>query len=231
MDEVATTWVRPAGLQGRLGQHPLTRYHFVLRRLHSLTGVLPVGAFLVEHLLTVYAAVLGHYAEYAGELEHLPWLRLVEWMFIILPLAFHGAYGLFITTTGQSNVLRYRFSGNIRYTLQRISAVILAVFLVVHLFKFRFNFLLPGGQEFTAGNALAMTIHGLGDGRIVAFYALGVLAAAYHFANGLWTAAITWGVTLGAHAQWRFGWICAAIGVTLGVIGEWGLFWFYAQAG
>ena len=218
MDETATSSIHLAGL---------ARYHFALRRLHSLTGVLPIGAFLVEHLLTVYAAVLGKYTEYVGELEHLPWLRLIEWGFIILPITFHGLYGLFITTTGQSNVLRYRFSGNVRYTLQRISAVMLAVFLAVHLFKFRFNYLLAGGQEFTTDNALAMTIHGLRDGRIVAFYVLGVSAAVFHFANGLWTAAITWGVTLGARSQWRFGWICAGLGATLGAIGLWGLFWFY----
>jgi succinate dehydrogenase / fumarate reductase cytochrome b subunit len=221
VEQTATTSVRLAGL---------ARYHFALRRLHSLTGVVPIGAFLVEHLLTVYSAVFGHYTEYVGGLERLPWLRLVEWMFIILPLTFHGLYGLFITTTGQSNVLRYRFSGNIRYTLQRISAVVLAVFLVVHLFKFRFNFLLPGGQEFTTDNALAMTIHGLRDGRIVAFYTLGVCAAVFHFANGLWTAAITWGVTLGARSQWRFGWICAGIGAALEAIGLWGLYWFFMMS-
>lgn len=211
--------------------HGLERHHFALRRLHSLTGIVPLGAFLAEHLLTNFSAVLGRYSEYVESIQHLPWLRLIEWIFIFLPLAFHGLYGLFITTTGQSNVLAYRFGGNVRYTLQRITAVITVVFLVVHLAKFRFNYLLSGGQEFSADNALAMTVAGLSASGVVAFYAAGVSAAVFHFANGLWTAAITWGLTLGPRSQWRMGWICGAIGAALGVLGLWSLWWFHRANG
>ena len=48
------------------------------------------------------------------------------------------------------------------------------------------------------------------------FYLVCVLALVFHFANGLWTAAITWGLTLSVQAQRRWGFVCAAVGVALG---------------
>jgi len=40
----------------------------------------------------------------------------------------------------------------------------------------------------------------------------------FHFANGLWTAAITWGLTISIPAQRRWGAVCAALGVGLMVM-------------
>ena len=51
------------------------------------------------------------------------------------------------------------------------------------------------------------------------FYLVSVLALVFHFANGLWTAAITWGLTVSTGAQRRWGWVCAAVGVGLSVMG------------
>ena len=42
-----------------------------------------------------------------------------------------------------------------------------------------------------------------------------MLALVFHFANGLWTAAITWGLTISRQAQQRWGYVCAGIGVAL----------------
>ena len=42
-------------------------------------------------------------------------------------------------------------------------------------------------------------------------YPLGILASCYHLANGFWTAAITWGLTISASAQKRFGYVCAGL--------------------
>ena len=36
-----------------------------------------------------------------------------------------------------------------------------------------------------------------------------------NLANGLWTAAITWGLTISARAQQRWGVVCAALGIAL----------------
>jgi succinate dehydrogenase / fumarate reductase cytochrome b subunit len=37
----------------------------------------------------------------------------------------------------------------------------------------------------------------------------------FHFANGLWTAAITWGVTVSVAAQKRWGQVCTLVGLAL----------------
>jgi hypothetical protein len=47
------------------------------------------------------------------------------------------------------------------------------------------------------------------------FYFVGITASVYHFANGLWTAAITWGLTISQQAQQRWGFASFALGVGL----------------
>jgi succinate dehydrogenase / fumarate reductase cytochrome b subunit len=42
-------------------------------------------------------------------------------------------------------------------------------------------------------------------------YPLGILASCYHLANGFWTAAITWGLTVSKGAQQRWGYVCAGL--------------------
>ena len=42
-----------------------------------------------------------------------------------------------------------------------------------------------------------------------------MLSIVFHFANGLWTAAITWGLTVSATAQTRWGYACFGLGVGL----------------
>ena len=54
---------------------------------------------------------------------------------------------------------------------------------------------------------------------MAAFYLVCVLALVFHFANGLWTAAITWGLTISSGAQRRWGQVCAGVGIVLAVAG------------
>ena len=50
---------------------------------------------------------------------------------------------------------------------------------------------------------------------VVALYFIGTLAAVYHWANGLWTAAITWGLTISTQSMRRWGYVCVGIFVAL----------------
>ncbi len=206
------------------------RYHFALRRLHSLTGIIPIGVFLLEHLVTNFGIVIGgseKYNEDVALISSIPWLRVVEWVFIFLPIAFHAGYGFFITFTGKSNTRVYPYGGNLRYTLQRITGIVVFVFLIVHLLKYRFNYLLPNGHHFDMANAAQVTAAGLTNPWIVGFYILGILSAVFHFTNGIWTALITWGITLGPRSQYRSGVACAILGVALGIMGVAALLWFH----
>ena len=51
------------------------------------------------------------------------------------------------------------------------------------------------------------------------FYLVGVLSIVFHFANGLWTAAITWGLTISSRSQQRWGYACAGLGLGLAAAG------------
>src|SRR5690349_15458538 len=78
----------PAGVQPlRAGQGN----SFIWRKLHSLLGIIPIGAFLLEHLLSNFEALKGP-AAYAAQvkfLNSLPLVRILEWTFIFIPILYH----------------------------------------------------------------------------------------------------------------------------------------------
>src|SRR5271156_1341352 len=95
----------PSGSQLR-GVQPLRAgegHSFFWRKLHSLTGIIPIGAFLVEHIISNYEVVNGPlaYAKQVLFLNSLPLVRVLEWTLIFIPLAYHALYGLFIAIRGR----------------------------------------------------------------------------------------------------------------------------------
>jgi len=200
--------------------------HFLLRRLHSLLGVVPVGAFLVFHLWANSQSRLGaeHYnREVVGALQRLNYLPLIELFVIALPLAFHAFYGLAILRSGRSEPLRYAYLANRRYWMQRLSGLGILGFLAFHLWLTRAQTLLDP--------ALAADLHGHMQGMltqpwVLAVYLAGLLLSVFHLANGLWSAAIAWGVTTSPRAQALSGWVSAAIGALLLALGLHGLIGF-----
>ena len=95
------------------------RTYFVLKRLHSLTGVVPIGLFLLEHFFTNSRALQGEGAfnQAAKELAQIPYVALVEALGIWLPILFHAVLGVIIATTGQVNVGRHGYARNWQYLL------------------------------------------------------------------------------------------------------------------
>ena len=91
----------PAAPEVRRGVQPLRAgqgHTFFLRKLHSLLGIIPIGAFLLEHLLSNFEALKGPeaYGAQVKFLNSLPMVRLLEWVFIFLPILYHGLYGIWI---------------------------------------------------------------------------------------------------------------------------------------
>jgi succinate dehydrogenase / fumarate reductase, cytochrome b subunit len=207
------------------------RNEFAIRRLHSLTGIVPLGVYMVVHL-TTNASLLNGTATFqrAVYLIHSAGkaLPIIEWGFIFLPLLFHGIIGVWIIKTGKSNTSRYQFTNNKRYKWQRITGLIAFVFLMFHVLHLHgWVHLSPwvalgeklGFAQFRAYNA-ASTLAIAMDGYFwPAFYLVGVLSCVYHLANGLWTAGITWGIWISETAQARATNMCAAMGIFLAVIG------------
>ena len=74
------------------------KYHFLLRRLHSLSGIIPIGVFLFEHMLTNSMAFYGgrdKFNESVHWLHGLPWLLGLEIFGIFLPIAFTLIIGIY----------------------------------------------------------------------------------------------------------------------------------------
>jgi succinate dehydrogenase / fumarate reductase cytochrome b subunit len=203
------------------------RNHFLLRRLHSLTGIV-FGGYLVVHLL-INATI----AQFGGEhdvfqmqvdkIHSLPILWVVEWVFIYLPIIFHTIYGIWITFTAQPNPHQYPYAKNIFYTLQRTSAIVIVLFMIFHVFSLKMGWF---GPALTFDPKFAsMTVHRHMTATSASWfivwiaYPLGILASCYHLANGFWTAAITWGLTISAGSQRRWGFACAGLFVITMIFG------------
>jgi succinate dehydrogenase / fumarate reductase cytochrome b subunit len=212
---------------------PLGRYEFVLRRLHSLLGLVPVGGYLVFHLL-MNGAILDGLPTYQRRVDAIAQLGpstlfLLEWPFIFLPILFHGLIGLVIVGRGKRNVTIYPYLENIRYTLQRWTGVIAFVFIVCHVFQmhgwFRFEWWTEmvakplGGRQFDPKHAATAAAAIRSSVWIELFYAVGVAACVYHLANGLWTTGITWGIWTSPRAQRWANYPCLAFGLFLAVVG------------
>ncbi len=207
------------------------RHEFAIRRLHSLSGIVPLGAYMVVHL-TTNASLLNGTATFqrAVYLIHSlgKLLPLVEWSLIFTPLLFHALVGVWIWRTGKSNTARYKFSGNKRYKWQRITGLIAFAYLMVHVLHlhgwFHFGPWVSfagelGFAQFRAYNAASTLALAMDHYFWQAFYLAGVLACVYHLANGLWTAGITWGLWISEAAQARATKVCVVFGVVLAVIG------------
>jgi len=117
---------------------------FYIRRIHSLLGIFPIGVFILEHFFTNSFAIHGA-TVYNGKIEffkELPYLFLIEFFFIFLPLAAHALYGLYIVFTGEPNNLQYGYYRNWMYLVQRITGVILLFFIGWHVYVTRISALL-----------------------------------------------------------------------------------------
>jgi succinate dehydrogenase / fumarate reductase cytochrome b subunit len=196
------------------------RHHFLLRRLHSLTGLL-FGGYIVIHLLINATLIEGGnptvFQVQVDKIHSLPFLLAIEWAFIYLPIIFHTIYGLWITFSGQPNQFQYSYTKNWFYFWQRVSAMVIVAFLLFHVLGMK-GFL-TAKLTFDPHDATATAVrHVKVNGFVTYFvYPISVLASCYHLANGFWTAAITWGLTVSTKAQRRWGFVCAGIfALTLG---------------
>jgi succinate dehydrogenase/fumarate reductase cytochrome b subunit (b558 family) len=198
------------------------RRSFLLRRLHALTGVFPVGVFLVVHLWT-NAKGLGGQAAFdkaVRDIHRLPLLPLIEIFGIFLPLSFHALYGVKLALVGRPNVVRYPFSRNWLYTMQRATGLLAFAFILYHLWEFRIAKLLGrmGTEAFypTLAANLSSTLRGVPVVALV--YLVGITASVIHFANGLFTVAFSWGLCVSRRSQRLFFAASSAIGlVVLGI--------------
>lgn len=185
----------------------LRKNHFLLRRLHSLTGIVPVGGFLLIHLFSNAQALGGAEAFNAvvRNINSLPLVWVLEIVGIFLPLYFHAIYGIYIAADAKHNVSNYTYGRNWAFYFQRLSGLVTLFFVTYHIWQFRFQKLL-GAYASNPGEMAGLPTFNdvavaLSSPVVFVVYVIGVIAAAYHLCNGVYTFLITWGITIGPKSQ------------------------------
>jgi succinate dehydrogenase/fumarate reductase cytochrome b subunit (b558 family) len=200
-----------------------SRRPFLLRKLHSLTGTLPVGGFLLFHFWTNAKALQGQqrYDDAVADIAHMPYLPVLEIALVLLPLAFHALYGVKLVFEGKPNVGSYTFSRNWMYTVQRVTGLLAFAFIGFHLWEYWGQKLLGrmAPEEFyprLCGN-MSSTVAGVPLIGVV--YVLGIAACVFHFANGLWGFCFSWGITVSRRAQQLAAVAFGVVGLAVFVLG------------
>ena len=208
------------------------RHEFLIRRVHSLSGLIPVGAFMVVHLMA-NASIMNGVSSFQNIVYQIhsigDAILVLEWLFIFLPILFHALLGFVFIFTAKNNTNRYPYMGNVRYRLQRITGIIAFFFIlyhvlhmngVIHVEWFKDKILTPIGlAQFYPYNAASTAARAMQNPIVSIVYAIGVLSCVFHFANGLWTMGITWGVWVSPKAQATASNVCLAIGAVVAVFG------------
>jgi hypothetical protein len=205
----------PGGQPGvTANQSFLDKHYFLVRRLHSLTGIVPIGVFLIAHLVTNSSLLWGYYGlrgdndglglsdggvkyfqhEVSWINTSIPHLLLIE-IALWGSIAFHSILGFYYAFTGKRNTDRYAYQDNWRYTLQRWSGYIGIIFIFYHVATLRWgwNFLVPEGTLWShsfSASTLAAAMQGSTEGWTIAgvivslLYFVGITLLVFHFASG-----------------------------------------------
>ncbi|MBV9214693.1 MAG: succinate dehydrogenase [Acidobacteria bacterium] len=179
---------------------------FLLRKLHQLTGIVPLGLFYFVHVYTNSEALNGPkvFNDHVQDIHNMAYLLFIEVFGIFLPLLFHSIYGVIISGEAKFNVMSYGYGRNWFYLLQRITGGYLFLFLLFHILNFRFG-LIPGlNMTPVAGHAdqaYSIVSGEFQSAAILSVYILGVLATAWHLAYGFFLFAVDWGIVIGQKAQ------------------------------
>jgi succinate dehydrogenase / fumarate reductase, cytochrome b subunit len=220
---MATTTIE----RGQPGSKSFFKDSYLLHKLHSLSGVIPIGAFLIFHL-TVNAYSLRGDGEAAFNtavkaISFAPFVILLELGAIMLPILFHAIYGLMIVAEMPGpggNMAHYGYGRNKLYIFQRWTGVLAIVYICFHVYDttvLKYLFELTAGETgkelgFQSVSYRAMAWR-FADPLYLAFYLLGISSACLHLGNGILNFCIRWGLTIGKEAQK----VAAALGWGLGI--------------
>ena len=189
--------------------------YFLLRRLHSLAGIFPIGAFFLEHIYSNAVSLFGPHAynQMVEKLMQIPYLPFIEIGVIGIPILFHVVLGIIIYISSKSNVLKYRHFNNWRYTLQRITGIIGILYIGYHVWETRIAAALQGQHVSYEWMQRLLQEPGM-----FWFYLVGTISLTFHFTNGIWSFLITWGVTISPRSQKISTYVCGAMFFVLSVV-------------
>ena len=171
---------------------------FMRSRLGSLLAVVPLGVWTIAHLWNNLSAFKGSAAWQADVTEYRhPIAFFASSTVALLPLVLHSIWGIGRLVTVQPNVTTYKFYGNLKYTLQRLSAIGVLLFLGAHIWLALLQPRITTGR----GEAFADIAHEMRTNPpTLVVYVLGTLGVAYHLANGLHSFSMGWGIVTSQRA-------------------------------
>lgn len=178
-------------------------------------GIIPVGIFICVHFLINSSVFLNGFSSYEVAIKGMkgfPFIIFAELIIIAIPILFHGIYGIYIVYMARNNALKFKYYRNWMFYLQRITAVITLIFVLIHVYTLRLM------QEEPAA-IINHLVSNLQNPLFFVLYIIGVLAAVFHFANGFFTFLISWGITIGEHSQNIVSKVSALFFLAMGVWG------------
>jgi succinate dehydrogenase/fumarate reductase cytochrome b subunit (b558 family) len=205
------------------------RRAFVLRKLFSLTGVVPIGTFLIAHLWTYSRALAGRHAFEQSLKSTSPYQLVIELLFVWLPILFHALYGLKVMSEARPNTGSYPYSKNWNFLLQRVTGVISLLFIGYHFWQFRLKLLLGQIEHEDVFPELCASLSSTGPGGIpfiALAYLLGVAAAAFHLASGLHGFCFSWGITATRRSSRLASTVFGLFGIVLFALGASSVIYF-----
>jgi succinate dehydrogenase/fumarate reductase cytochrome b subunit len=171
------------------------RTAFVLRRLSSLAGVLPLGVFVLFHVGSQARVLFRGIDASAARLPSTGWLW-AQSACVLLPLLAHALIETAYLRARSSNTGHYPFTRNWAWLLQRISGFIALAFVIWHVVVVRLP-LFRGATETDVSVELAASLSSTGFGGVpyaAIGHLLGLAAVVYHLFNGIHGFCFTWGI-------------------------------------
>jgi succinate dehydrogenase / fumarate reductase, cytochrome b subunit len=197
---------------------PDPRRRTLAARAFSLSGVVPLGVFLVLHAALNARALGGElpFARAVGWMERVPLLPVVEGVFVFLPLAVHAALGMALVVKRRSYAEPSPYPRGVRIAMHATGVIVLA-FLAMHLPELRFR--VPGVRP-DAGQLLTFLGEDLSSMRAGlpwrgALYLLGSACATFHLVVGLWGYFVSSGRGGTERVRRIAAWWAAAVGAAL----------------
>lgn len=186
-----------------------TDHSFLLRKLHSLSGIIPVGAYMVDHIWENSYSLVGsaNYNEASHSLQTVPWRLPLEICIIWLPILYHALYGFYVWYRGKINVSQYPWVGNWMFATQRWTGLIAFFFIGWHIYTERL--LSHGLSTYSSVQADMQNPWFFG------FFLLGVTACSVHLGVGIWNFVCKWGLAATVKSQRAAGFLGVAVAVIL----------------
>jgi len=212
--------------------------NYFWHKLHSLTGIIPIGFYMIQHLTLnsfslagpdQFNAVIGFFQAVPKHVllvleKHV--LLVLEIFVLGLPILFHAIYGLFITSRSLPNVSdkAYRWRENWMYTAQRISGIVLFLLLILHVATTTVASKFQGEEVIQYAHwQEKLTQNGY---IVLIIYAVGIVIASYHLCYGLWNFCIRWGITVSGKSQRTMQQVSAGAFVVVTLLGWSALYGF-----